>query len=183
MLLGAALVGYPVLRNMGQSPFPRTSYKVGRAPALYEFFSRQPKDTLIASLARESDNLPTFSRRAVLVARGYAIPYHVGYYRQIRQRTTDLIRAQYSHSLADVQQLIQAYGVDFLLLDRAAFAPEYVASNTWIRQFQPAATEALANLAQGTAPALATVMERCAVLETEGLVVLEAACIAKAPQG
>jgi len=177
-LLGSLLVFYPVWLRASSIPFPRTRYKVGQAAGLYEFFSRQPKDILIASLAPEADNLPTFSQRSVLVAREYAIPYHVGYYREIRQRVTDLIRAQYSPDLAQVRQFIQTYGVDFWLLDRGAFTPEYVGGHAWMRLFQPAATEAAGHLEQGVVPALATLQERCAVFETERFVVLQTACVA-----
>jgi len=40
--------------------------------------------------------------------------------------------------LVAVQTLIQKYGVDFWLLDREAFTLEYVANNTWLKQYQPA---------------------------------------------
>ena len=178
-LVGAALVFYPSFVK----GFPLAKYKIGEVPALYEFFQKQPKDILIASLAEEANNLPTFSQRSILVGREYAIPYQVGYYRQFRQRTIDLIRAQYSPDLAQVQNLLRTYGVDFWLLERAAFTPEYVANNQWIRQYQPAAGEALVNLEQGTTPALSKVMKRCSVFETEGLVVLQAECTAKGVGG
>jgi len=178
VLLGSALILYPVLLRANNIPFPRTRYKVGQAVGLYEFFSRQPKDILIASLAAEADNLPTFAQRSVLVAREYAIPYHVGYYGRIRQRATDLIHAQYSPDLEEVRRFIQTYGVDFWLLDRGAFTPEYVGGHAWMRLFQPAATEAASHLEQGVVPALATLQERCAVFETERFIVLHTECVA-----
>lgn len=181
-LLGSMLVFYPVLLRACAVQFPRTSYKVGQAPALYAFLLKQPQDILTASLASEADNLPTFSRRSVLVAREYAIPFHSGYYREIRQRAMALIQAQYSLTLAEAKTLIQTYGVDFWLLDLDAFTPEYLLSNAWIRQFQPVANEALASLQRGAVPALATLMERCAVFKTEPFAVLEAACIVNAAQ-
>jgi hypothetical protein len=108
-LLGTLLVVYPhLLKN-----FPNSNYIVGKAPTLYEFFKEQPKDILIASLSSEADNLPTFSKRAILVGWEYAVPYHVGYDRKIRQRATDLIRAQYTQNLAEVQNFIQQYGLIF----------------------------------------------------------------------
>lgn len=176
VLVGSALVFYPSFIK----GFPFAKYKVGEVPALYEFFQKQPKDILIASLAEEANNIPTFSQRSILVGREYAIPYQVGYYNQFRQRTIELIRAQYSQDLTQVQNFLRMYGVDFWLLDRAAFTPEYVATNEWIRQYQPAATEALVKLEQGITPALSRVMKRCSVFETEGLVVLQAECTAKA---
>src|SRR5262249_13650541 len=56
-----------------------TRYKTGRSPELYEFLSRQPKDVLVASLSSEADNIPSFARRPVLVARETALPFHKGY--------------------------------------------------------------------------------------------------------
>lgn len=176
VLLGAALV----LVSPGS-----VSYKVGRFPTLYEFFQDQPKDALIASLEEEADNLPIYSHRSTLVGNEYAIPFHVGYYRQIHQRATDLIRAQYSQDLVESKNFIQKYGVDFWLLDRAAFTSEYLAQdnsrNLWLRQFSPT-KEALDRLEQGKIPALADFMKRCSVFESENLVVLQAKCITKAPQ-
>lgn len=176
-LLGTVFVVYPhLLKN-----FPHSNYIVGKAPALYEFFENQPKDILIASLSLEADNLPTFSKRAILVGWEYAVPYHVGYDRQIRQRATDLIRAQYSQNLAEVQNFIQEYGVDFFLLDASAFTPEYLTTNRWFRQWQPIAQDILAKLEQGNTPALVSTLERCSVFENQDLIVLQAECIAQAP--
>jgi len=146
---------------------------------LYEFFQKQPKDILIASVADEVNNLPTFTQRSILVGREYAIPYHLGYYRQFRQQTLDLIRAQYSPDWAEVQDFIQKYGIDFWLLDRAAFTPEYLANNKWLQPFQPATGEALKRIEQGTLPALSSVMDNCSVVETNNLVVLGVACLTK----
>ena len=181
-MLGAALVLHPVYLQFKNIPFPRTDYVVGGVPSLYEFFARQPKDILIASLAEEANNLPTFSKRSVLVGREYANPYHVGYYRQISQRATDLIRAQYSQDLSEVRHFIRTYGVDFFLLDRAAFTPEYMATHRWANYFQPTAAETLAKLEQGTIPALSGFREHCSVLETGSLIVLQAKCILEASQ-
>ena len=77
---------YPALEDN----FPNTQYRVGTATTLYEFFQKQPKDIMIASLSLEADNLPTFAQRSVLVSREYAIPYHMGFYRPFRQRVIDL---------------------------------------------------------------------------------------------
>ena len=169
-----ALVFYPSFVPY----FPRAAYRTGRVPALYEFFQQQPKDILIASLAQEVDKLPTFSQRSILVGKQYAIPYHLGYYRQFRERVIDLICAQYSQDLKLVQSFIQKYRVDFWLLERTAFSPENVAEDDWIMQYHSAGTEALARLEQGTVPALVSVMERCSVFQTTDFVVLEAECIA-----
>ncbi|WP_232224135.1 hypothetical protein [Mastigocladopsis repens] len=186
-LIGVIIVFYPNL--FWQNSFPRNSYIVGQVPPLYQFFQQQPKDTLIASLAGEATNIPSFSQRPILVSGEYAIAYHVGYYRQFRQRLADLIRAQYSSNLADVQNLIQKYGVDFFLLEKGAFTAEYLQQDRWLRQYLSSKVpndpitkitrNALEGLQQGKVPALSKVMQNCTAFETGNLVVLEAKCISQ----
>ncbi|MBD2104797.1 hypothetical protein [Leptolyngbya sp. FACHB-261] len=174
-LLGMVLITYPSFLKK----FPRTGYVTGHFPELYEFFAQQPKDSLIASLAEEADNLPTFAQRSILVGQEYVLPYHMGYYRQVRQRTADLLQAQYSSDWAVIRDLIQTYGVDFWLLDRAAFEPEYITRKRWLRQLQPETSEALSALKQGT-PVLAQPLDRCEAFATEKWVVLRADCLLNA---
>lgn len=176
ILVGSGLIFYPSFVK----DFPLASYVVGRVPPLYEFFAQQPKDTLVASLSEEANNLPTFSRRSIWVGREYYIPYHVSYYRQIRQRLYDLVRVQYSQDLTEAQNLIRQYGIDFWLLDREWFTADYLINNRWFRRFEPA-KEAVEALQQGKIPALLGVVEDCTVFQTKDLVVLKAECIAKAP--
>lgn len=159
--------------------FPKTDYVVGKFPPLYEFFAQQPKDILIASLTEEATNIPSFSQRSILVGgAGFPVPYHQGYYTQIRQRTNDLINAQYSPDLKQVQQFIQKYGVDFWLLEKTAWMPQYISKSRWIRQYK-AAAQAINTLQQGTRPAVEQVTNRCTVFETGNFVVLQANCIIK----
>ena len=172
------LIFYPAF----VSDFPETNYRIGKTPALYEYFQKQPKDILIASLAEEANNLPSFSQRSILTGRKYAVPYQVGYYNQFRQRTSDLIRAQYSPKLTEVKDFIKKYGIDFWLLERTAFTTDYVANDEWLAQYQPATKAAIEKLKQGAIPALSKVTNRCKVFEVDNLLVLQAECIAKTSQ-
>ncbi|NET33298.1 MAG: hypothetical protein F6K19_14970 [Cyanothece sp. SIO1E1] len=175
--LSIVLLLYPLFT----SKFPITAYQVGLYPDLYEFFQKQPKDSLIASLAEEANNLPTFAQRSILVGREYGVPYHVGYYQQFRQRTVDLIRAQYSPDLAASQALVRQYGIDFWLLDQNAFTPNYL-ENPWIEQYQPITTEVSTSLAQGQTAALQTIADNCSVFTSGSLAVLSAKCILQASE-
>jgi hypothetical protein len=174
--IAASLILYPSFVKK----FPMTNYRIGGLSELYEFFQAQPKDILIASLASEVHNLPTFSQRSILVGDQYAIPYHWGYYQQFRDRTLDLIRAQYSPDRARVGEFIQKYGVDFWLLERTALQPDYIEANRWLRTLEPAAETLLEAVERGTHPALASVVEQCSVMEAANLVVLEAQCLMSA---
>ena len=171
--LATVLFFYPCFVDL----FPITAYQVGTAPSLYKFLQKQPKDSLIASLSHEANNLPTFSQRSILVGSEYAIPYHLGYYNQFRQRIIDLINAQYSLEKNRITDFLQTYGVDFWLLDKSAFLPEYLKNNQWTQQYQPAANQALQRLEQGQKPVLVKTIEECTIFETEALLVLETGCI------
>lgn len=151
----------------------------GRTPELYQFFSQQPKDVLIASLANEVNNLPAFSQRSVLVGREFGFAYHTGYYNKFRQRVMDLMRAQYSPDMSELQSFIQNYGVDFFLLEQEAFRPDYITENKWLMQFEPAASEAIAHLRQQETPALAKLVDHCSSLEVQNFIVVEADCIVR----
>jgi len=154
---------------------------IGGAPKIYQFFAQQPKDILIASLAEEIDNVPAFSKRSILVSKEYALPFHLGYYNQIRQRAIDLINAQYSPSLSSLQGFIRKYNIDFFLVDRNAFQPEAILNNpglkNWLMQFQPATNEAIARLQRQEKLAIVPLIKPCTVLKANNLVVLKAQCL------
>ncbi len=173
LIFTVALILYP---NYTPS-FPRTNYRPGPLPALYQFFQQQPKDSLIASLTGEANNLPTFAHRSILVGREYAIPYHRGYYQEFSQRMKDVIRAQYSQNSEWVQEVIKQYGIDFWLIEQSAFDQEYFARNPWLQQYQPEADQAVASLASGTLPWVAKAIARCTVFETGDFTVLQSRCM------
>ena len=171
--LGLLLIIYPhSLQN-----FVWTQYERGNVPELYQFLQKQPKDTLVASLSYEADNLPTFAQRSILVSKEYAIPYHTGYYFPFRQRAIALIQASYSQDLAVVKNFIDQYQIDFWLIDDFSFTPEYLTNNNWIMQHQPVAQNAVQNLEQKQVPALQLVKDKCSVLKTPGLQLIDAYCI------
>ncbi|MEG4116377.1 hypothetical protein QUA43_02620 [Microcoleus sp. N9_B4] len=172
--IAIAVVLYPCLVEK----FPTVGYVEGKMPDLYKFFEQQPKDILIASIAGETDHLPTFSQRSVLVAKEYAVPYQKGYYSKYQQRINDLIRAQYTSNRTVLQNFINQYGVDFWMLDRNAFTLEYIKDDGWLNQFD-STPEASLSLEQGKIPALASAMTSCAVFQNEIVVVLDASCIVK----
>lgn len=185
-ILGISLVSYPALLLSQDFKFPDTGYQVGEFPELYNFLAQQPKDIIIGSLEREASSLPAFTNRSVLVAREFAIPYHSGYYDQIRQRLLDLIDAQYSPNQTQLNDFIQKYEIDFFMVDRDRLLSPYLPSdrgtwevknNLWISQFQPAAAEAEARFKQGIVPVMAQLADRCTVFEAQNLRVIQADCL------
>ncbi|EAW38514.1 hypothetical protein [Lyngbya sp. PCC 8106] len=160
--------------------FPKTSYVMGKEPEIYHFFSQQPKDTLIASISEVANNIPSFSQRSVWIAWEYAVPYHLGYYDQIQQRATELIKAQYSSNLTVLQTLIQTHGFDFIILDQTAFTPEYMLENRWLRQwYHSLSKDIFADINTGKNPAILQTVSQCSRLQTQKIIILEAECLVK----
>ncbi|NJK57054.1 MAG: hypothetical protein HC939_14120 [Pleurocapsa sp. SU_5_0] len=176
-LLIILLVGYP----LSQDKFLDTDYMIGSYPELYEFIKEQPKDTLIASLSDEADNIASFTNRSVLSSREHAIPYHMGYFQPLRERIFDLIEAQYSPDLALAKDFLKRYGVDLWLIENSSFNVPYLADNRWLTDQQPVTQEAIKQLEQGTIPAIALLQNTCTVFQDDRYTVLESACILKEP--
>ncbi|NJN85679.1 MAG: hypothetical protein HC881_04375 [Leptolyngbyaceae cyanobacterium SL_7_1] len=172
-LLSALILLYP---NFTQD-FPRGNYEEGKAPELYQFLAQQPKETLVASLTDEANFIPIFAQRSTFVGEEYAIPYHVGYYSQFHQRVENLIAAHYTADLSVLQDFIQTNGVDFFVVAPNTFKPNWIVRNSWLMQFQPGIGEAVDRLKQRQRPALARLINRCSVLEPQGLRVVAADCI------
>ncbi len=154
------------------------TYLHGRHSGLYSFLSTQPKNILIGSLSREADSLPAFSARSILIGREYALPYHVRYYHQIFERGSRLLKAQYSADPADLRKLLSDFHIDYILLDRDAFSPNYFSTNPWINVFQPAAKEARAAVAARKHFAITGMLQQCTVFQDEDLILLKGECLA-----
>jgi hypothetical protein len=174
----AALAGFALLIYPSTIPdFPKTNYLQGRIPNVYSYLSQQPPETIVAGVTQELDNISSFTNRSVLFSREFAIPYHVGYANQFRQRVEDFIRAAYSRDADALLSFLRTYEVDYLLLDRASFNPEYLEQG-WIRQYPDAINEAKANLAEGR-PALRRTVNPCTVAENEeqAVVLVQTSCV------
>jgi hypothetical protein len=178
---GAVALGlvvlYPVALWLTGTPFPKTQYVVGQEVRLYQYLASQPKDIVIASLSYQADLLPSFARRSILSGYEYGIPYHEGYYFQIRRRTQDLVRAQYSLDPAEVRRFIDTYGVKFWLLDEGAFRKEYLALHAWINQTQPDGSEARDNLNRLGQPVVERLAERCLAYRGNRVELVDATCM------
>ncbi|MGL5081763.1 MAG: hypothetical protein ACRC8A_09780 [Microcoleaceae cyanobacterium] len=171
-LIFAVLLLYPSFVPF----FPLVKYRAGERLGLYSFFQHQPKDSLIASLSGEVNQLPTFAQRSILIGREYTIPYQLGYYRRANQRTVDLIQAHYSPSLDTLKQFIQTYGIDFFLVEQSAFTPQFFERNDWMTEF-PAGQTALALVQASKIPALSTTINPCLALQYEHFFIMDANCI------
>jgi hypothetical protein len=91
----------------------------------------------------------------------------------MKERAVDLINAHYAADLGELQGFIKKYGVGYLVVDRQAFKADYL-DDKWIRQYEQAAEAARLRISQGEVPALARLMESCAVATDGKFVVISA---------
>lgn len=154
-----------------------TGYKIGKYPELYEFFQQQPQDIVIASLVKETDNLPTFSKRSILVSREYAIPYHLGYYKPFSEKARNLITAQYSNNLQTVRQFIRKYNISYWLIETDSFTAEYVLKNRLLKQYRTESESAIASIKKEQNFIVAAYKDTCQVFTTEQFTVINARCL------
>jgi hypothetical protein len=154
-------------------------WRVGTATEIYQYLAQQPKDILVASLSTEANNIPAFSQRSILVGDEFALAYHPAYHHQIKQRTVDLLQAQYSPDLKVLQSFIQQYNVDYLLLDNNAFTAQYLLNKNWLinSSWSEQTQKAIAQLQSTSFPALIAIIPSCSVVSTKTLNLLESACI------
>ncbi|PSB20158.1 hypothetical protein C7B65_08900 [Phormidesmis priestleyi ULC007] len=181
-MVGVWIVAAALYPHLVWKEFPKMGYVTGGNPALYRFLQASPKSSLTAYLGLDGSNLPMFGQRSTLTAQEYAVPFHLGYYNQIRQRTIELLKAQYSPDLALAKRLIQQYRINYWLIDQAAFKPEYLRSYRWFRLFEPETGRAIAYLKAGKLGAIAQVMPQCRLTTAGGVTILDGQCILKQKQ-
>ena len=165
--------------------FPMTQYEIGAYPNLYRFFQQQPTTIKIASTTRETDNLPSFSQRSIVVGPGFTMRYHRRYARELLQRATDLLTAQYTTNSQVLSQIIDRYQIDFWLLDRADFNPDHLTKMGWVRWFRAspqeslaiAHTQAIKQLRRGDQPVMLQRLDRCQRFTVDSLIILDAPCL------
>jgi hypothetical protein len=160
---------------------------VGESPAIYQYLSSQPSGQMVASLAQAANSIPAFTGQSTLVGREFALPHHPQYYAQFIRRTELLVQFQYSASpteLISALNRLQDYGVDFWLIERNAFTPEYLIEQDWLfhSALQDAVSRIIDHLQQGERPMIQTMLEgnlleRCLATSTDRLIVLKTGCI------
>jgi hypothetical protein len=180
LFFSSLMLIYPQYARFSNLPFPNTQYVTPGSLKLYQFLSHKPKESLIASIAEESNNIPSFARRSLYVGNeGFTLPYHTGYYQECLRRLKALITAQYSPDLAVVKQFIQQSGVTFWLVDRAAFKPGYFEQNPTLIEFKPIAAPFKIQIEAGAQPALEQLMKACSPFRDRRFFLVDTQCILK----
>lgn len=155
------------------------NWRIGESSVIDQYLARQPKDIMIASLSIDANNIPAFSQRSILVGEEFAFAYHPYYYQEIQQRATDLIEAQYSTDKETLISFINKYSIDFILLDKTAFTPEYLQTKNWLvySSWQNTTKNAINKLKEQKFWLLPTFSKTCAVVSTPQADLLDTKCI------
>lgn len=182
-LLMTLLLANPYQLAFEDEEFPIARYVKGRYPEIYEFLLSTPKETLVASIHDEVNNIPSFAERPVYVGGGgYVLPYHKRYFEEAQARLFDVLSSQYSADLTRVKRFIQRTGVDYWLIERDFADIDYVDDEVFAQY--PTFRRRLKDfLNQGNVPALTVVGKNCIAAESDyskhDLQLLDTACLLK----
>jgi len=116
----------------------------------------------------------------VLTAREYAIPYHLGYFREFERRVRATIEAQYTDDPAVLAGFVTTYGVSHFLVDRNAFEAGYLepsARNRWFAQYAEETATAAASLRANRQPLVARLAPSCTVWKDAAVSLVSARCL------
>lgn len=170
--LALAVAAYPARYKGG--------FRGDRHPAVTDYLLSQPKDLLVAGVPAETDLVPVFARRPVLVNQEYALSFHPLYYQEIRGRMEDLIDAYYSESPERIIEFADRYGVGVFLVNRAAFDPS-ISLRTWTDlpgvRWEPFTSAVQARLGSSRRFALLDLADRCGVLREGTVEVVPTDCL------
>ena len=162
------LIGYPA--------FARDSFNLmyvfARPRPLYDFLRSQPKDVVVATLSDSATKIPMFAQRSVLVSSEHAIPYHQGYYRIVRERGRDMIRAHLTSDPGALGSFIEKYHVDLIVIPPQPITTAYVKGRVWFRDI-------IEHSEPDQPTALSRFTDQCKVWEGSGYRVLDAHAIVK----
>lgn len=174
-LLGAIVViGVPMMPPL---MLAFQGWIVGDIPAVYTYLRTQPPDTLVASLAPEANNIPAFAHRSVWVGREFNLPHHPRYYEIMSDRTAALLHAHYSPDITALTTFIEQTGVDFFLIERSAFQPEYLQQDWLLHSVLHDQVVAIQTQLKQQQAALAHRFPSCETISTSQYALVKADCL------
>jgi hypothetical protein len=159
LLLPAAFVT-PKMRLLS----PDDDAAVARIAAL-------PPASRIAGISDTLDFVPALTGRAVLANAETAIPYQLGYFRQLRQRMADSVAALATPDRAAFAGFVHRYRIDVIAVDRSLLAGQPLGPRY--------ATLIPAAPAPGPTSWVATHAAACRLYEGRALLLLDAKCLAR----
>jgi hypothetical protein len=124
--------------------------------------------------------LAPLAGRALFALLLFALPYHLGHYDQIRERTGASLEAYYAEAPGEVAAFAERYGVDLFLVNRLAYDP-VTAMRVWEgardQPWEPFTSVALRKLNERQAFALPMLIQRCASVVDGVVAVVPTRCV------
>lgn len=93
---------------------------------MLEFLRGLPKEALVAAHPLDANNVPLVSQRKVLASQELSLPYQMGYYKTIRQRTFDFFGAYYAMDWGEIEEFVKEYGIAALVVNKRHFIPSFL---------------------------------------------------------
>lgn len=133
MLGGALMLAALLLGAVRQHGVELYDYSAGRA--LYAFALGTPEDARFAGAPEVMDNVLTFGQRNVYASFELAHPWSTGYWAVIRPRLEKLAKACYTTDPDELKRFCQSEGIDFFVVDRRRYTPEFLAATPFFEPF------------------------------------------------
>jgi hypothetical protein len=130
---GALLLAALVLGAVRQHGVELYDYSGGRA--LYAFARTTPKTSRFAGHPEVMDNVLTFGQRNVYASFELAHPWSGGYWAVIGPRLERLAKAYYATDPGELRRFCQGEGIDFFVVDRRHYTPEFIAARPFFEPF------------------------------------------------
>jgi preprotein translocase subunit SecE len=98
-------------------------YDYSASAPLCRFLAGVPKDSVVAGPPDLMDNIMTFAHRRVFVSFELSHTWYKRYWKTIKKRTFDLLRAYYAADPAEISRFAQDNHVDYLVVREKDFPP------------------------------------------------------------
>lgn len=134
-----------------------------------------PKETLVAGVVEETDNVPAFGRRSVLGSMQLLVPYKRPYYEEMARRMTELARSLYAPEPVAFTEMMNRYSIDYIVVGRVP-DDDLVVLRGWSVNFPPI-QDAVRFLEGGGEPFFRARLAACVRAGNDRIVLADAACI------
>lgn len=156
----------------------RGNYYHGDFPELYDYLRSQPTPTVIASIDEEINNIPSFTNRSIFVGgKGFTLPYHLGYYNEVSQRSLDLLKAQYTFDPTVVKTFLDNHSIDLWLVTPEMFTLDWIQTSFWILQYSQDTALPYEAVTTPQPTVIEALAETCKTQEFAPFWVLDAGCL------
>jgi hypothetical protein len=170
LLAAIALLPFPFV--------PRAEYVEIARPGLYEALAEMPKDTVVAGLVQEADNVPSVAARSVFVSRETLIPWSEAFRKEMQRRMKSLIDAVYATDADRLRRFVRSENIGAIVWETGTFSEAYLNTVWWRTDFPEDHGEAISRIRNNAGFALRELSQDCPdVRRIDGFTVVPATCL------